>query len=114
MTDAIGVDTGTALRLLGEAEILTRDQAGQLIKAHALWRRAQHLLRLIGPGAPNPADLSAALKRRLAEAAGRVDFDEAQQDIEACAKATRALYDQIIAQPAAQLPPAPPSDKEKT
>ena len=113
-TGAIGVDTGTALRLLGEAGVLTREQARQLGKAHALWRRIQHLLRLIGSGAPKPADLSVALKRRLAEAAGRLDFDEAQQDIEACAKATRALYDQIIALPAAQLPPAPPSDKEKT
>jgi glutamate-ammonia-ligase adenylyltransferase len=112
--DAIGADTGTALRLLGEAGVLAHDHASQLGRTHALWRRVQHLLRLIGHSAPKAADMSVALKRRIAEAAGRLDFDEAQQDIESHAKATRALYDQMIALPAAQLPPAPPSDKEKT
>ena len=109
---AIGADTAAALALLGEAGALTQEQAGQLSKSHALWRRIQHLLRLIGPGAPNPADLSAALRARLAEASGETEFDAAVQDVEAYAKATRALYDLIIAQPAAQLPAAPPSAKE--
>jgi glutamate-ammonia-ligase adenylyltransferase len=109
---AIGADTAAALALLGEAGALTQEQAAQLAKCHALWRRIQHLLRLIGPGAPNPADLSAALRARLAEAAGRAEFEDAAQDVEIYAKTTRALYEQIIAQPAAQLPAAPPSAKE--
>ncbi len=110
--DAIGADTGTTLRLLGEAGVLSGDQVAQLRKVHTLWRRVQHLLRLIGTSAPNPADLSVALRRRIAEAAGRIDFEEAAQDIESCARVARALFDQLIAQPAAQLPAAAPSPKE--
>ena len=109
---AIGADTGTTLRLLGDADLLTSDQAETLIKTHSLWRRLQHLLRLIGPNAPNVADLSIALRRRIAESAGCIDFDEAAKDIEAAARQARALYDRVIAQPASHLPTLPPSTKE--
>ena len=90
------------------------DREGEVVTDTDAALFADQLPLLVGPGAPKAADLSVALKRRIAEAAGRLDFDEAQQDIEGHAKATRTLYDQIIALPAAQLPPAPPPDKEKT
>jgi glutamate-ammonia-ligase adenylyltransferase len=100
---AVGRGTEGMLVELGAAGILSEAQAAQLVAAHRLWRRVQHMLRLVSSAVPDPDETPPPIRRRLAELLGRIDFAEARQDIEAVARQVRTQFDSLIALPAQRV-----------
>ena len=99
------LDTGTvsAFRNLAAAAIIPQATADELIEATRLWRRLQGLLRLTLDGPADPASFPPPLKRRLAEAGQKTDFDSLELEIQRVAALTYSHFNDIIDTPAAQI-----------
>ena len=87
--------------------MLDRTVADELIHAMRLYRRVQGFLRLATEDGDRVADASDALKQALVRAVGApaIDFASAETEIRSAAARVRRLYEEIIAAPAAKLPP---------
>ncbi|MBX6367373.1 MAG: bifunctional [glutamine synthetase] adenylyltransferase/[glutamine synthetase]-adenylyl-L-tyrosine phosphorylase [Rhodospirillales bacterium] len=73
-----------------------------LIDALRLWQRVQCLLKLLVERDFDENAASPALKAALARGAGAVDFATLKTDMTEAAARAKALYDAIVAEPAAQ------------
>jgi [glutamine synthetase] adenylyltransferase / [glutamine synthetase]-adenylyl-L-tyrosine phosphorylase len=81
---------------------LQKDDAATLIGALRLWQRVQSLLKLLVEDAVDEETASPALKAALARGTGAVDFATLKTDMTEAAVRAKALYDAIVANPAAQ------------
>jgi glutamate-ammonia-ligase adenylyltransferase len=84
------------------AVALPETDRAALLGALRLWQRVQSLLKLLVEDAFDEATASPALKAALARGAGAVDFDTLKTDMTGAAARAKALYDAIVAEPAAQ------------
>jgi glutamate-ammonia-ligase adenylyltransferase len=73
-----------------------------LVTALRLWQRVQSLLKLLVEDAFDEAAAPHAVKAALARGAGAVDFGTLKTDMTEAATRAKALYDAIVAEPAAQ------------
>jgi glutamate-ammonia-ligase adenylyltransferase len=73
-----------------------------LLAALRLWQRVQSLLKLLVEDAFDERAASPALEAALARGAGAVDFATLKTDMTEAAARAKALYDAIVAEPAAQ------------
>lgn len=96
--------TAEAFERLGAAGILPPDKAERLARGARLWQAVQSMLRLMSlPGRFDPDTAPADLKRALARGAQHVDFAALQQDMTDTAATVRAIWNNLIDQPAAFL-----------
>ncbi|MDR3514977.1 MAG: bifunctional [glutamine synthetase] adenylyltransferase/[glutamine synthetase]-adenylyl-L-tyrosine phosphorylase [Azospirillaceae bacterium] len=107
----IARDCRTALRHLAEAHLIAADDAATLIEGFGLWRRLQGFLRLTTEGRFDPETATPGLRLGLIRAAAGAaptvafDFGALQAKIAATAGRCHAIFDRLVAQPAAGLPP---------
>ncbi len=85
--------------------ILEPRAGATLHAAHALYHAVQGLLRLTLGEAPDEADFTPDLESALARAAGVANFTALKSTLLEAQKAVAAIYDRIIAGPAAKLSP---------
>jgi glutamate-ammonia-ligase adenylyltransferase len=98
----LDVNTITALTKLVTAQALAANAADELVKALTLWRDVQALLKLTAEEPFDEEAASPALKALLAAGGGSADFAALKENMEVTANRAFALYDAIIAQPAAE------------
>ncbi len=89
-------NTRTALTRLAAAGGLARADAETLVRALALWRNVQGLLKLTVPEPFDEAGTSAPVKALIARGAGAIDFDTLKQDMEAAAGAAYGIFHRLI------------------
>ena len=99
--------TAEALARLAEAGVLAPEAANALIDATRLMRRLRGMLRLTIGGDRIEGHASAGLRAALARAGGAADFDALRDKLLAAEARVRALYAQIIDEPAEAAAPAP-------
>ena len=85
--------------------ILESRAGARLHAAHALYHAVQGFLRLTLGDAPDEDDFTPDLETALARSAGCADFASLKSTLLAAQEAVAAIYDRIIAGPAAKLSP---------
>ena len=94
-------NTGGALQHLADRNHLSADRADRLREALALWRRLQAFIRLSGKdGAFSPEDAPAGQIRAIQRIVGTDSLDTALAHMSATADSVRAIYNELIAEPA--------------
>jgi glutamate-ammonia-ligase adenylyltransferase len=81
---------------------LGEPERAALLAALRLWQRVQSLLKLLVEDSFDEGTAPPAIKAALARGAGVVDFDTLKTDMTEAAARAKALYDAIVAEPAAQ------------
>ncbi len=105
--EVLAPNTTDALARLGDAGLIDRATAGELIAAMGLWRNLQGILRL-GFGDGFSEDGAPADSRNLvARACGTESFDALKQKIAATAGRVHAIFETLIEGPAVALDEAP-------
>ncbi|MBB4287290.1 bifunctional [glutamine synthetase] adenylyltransferase/[glutamine synthetase]-adenylyl-L-tyrosine phosphorylase [Roseospira goensis] len=100
-------NTAEGLRRVGAAGLLPEEDAAFLSAAHHRWLSLQSMLRHTMDGVPDDAALPAGLKGRLVTVwEGAADFPDLKAQMDATAARVKALYDRIVAEPAARAPAA--------
>jgi glutamate-ammonia-ligase adenylyltransferase len=100
--------TGAAIAALGEAGVLDADTALRLSQALDLWHSLLGLLTLTISGditAAREAEMSGALKADLVRAAAAKDFAQLESLVKITAGWVHSLFNELIAEPATDLPP---------
>jgi [glutamine synthetase] adenylyltransferase / [glutamine synthetase]-adenylyl-L-tyrosine phosphorylase len=92
-------NTVAALQALAGAGVLGAADAAALISAMHLWQRVQTFLKLL---VEDGFDEASPLAATLARGIGAVDFERLKSDMSEAAGRSRALYEALIAGPAAQ------------
>jgi len=107
--------TGLLSRLVS-AQLIDPEQGQLLRDGIRLWHGLQGMLSLTVEEditAARAAEFSSALKDRLAAVGQCATFEELESKVQAAAAACYAVFRDIIELPAAELPPAGPSDADK-
>ncbi|HZT51104.1 MAG TPA: bifunctional [glutamine synthetase] adenylyltransferase/[glutamine synthetase]-adenylyl-L-tyrosine phosphorylase, partial [Stellaceae bacterium] len=115
--DLLHQNTRAALFALAAAGALPRAACDALVRALALWRNLQGLLRLTVGERFVEDETAPALKALIAESAGLPDYATLRGEIEAAADAARAWYERLVALPAAAARArlaVPPTEEEET
>jgi glutamate-ammonia-ligase adenylyltransferase len=106
---AFAENTAEALERLAEAGAIDIGRATALVQALDLWWRLQDALRLMATDAFTEETAPASLKAALARAAGQPDFDTLCHTMNTACETVRALYRDIVDEPAIEarkrLPP---------
>ena len=97
--DVLRHNTVAALQALTEGGVLGEADADALIAAMRLWQRVQTFLKLL---VEESFDEASPLAATLARGVGAVDFASLKSDMSEAAGRSRALYEALIAGPAAQ------------
>ncbi len=109
---AVTADTRppSLIALLVDAGALSATDGDTLAAAIGLWSRLQFVIRLTTEGDVAPESLPPGLKQKLARAAGVLDDGALERLMAETGKTVSALYEKIIAQPAAAARAALPPD----
>ncbi len=99
--DILSQNSAAALGKLAAAGLLDDSDADALIAALSEWRRIQALLRLTALDAFDPDTAPDGQKALLANAFGADSFQALSDHLDRTAATAAALYDRIIAEPAA-------------
>lgn len=95
-----------ALPRLIEEGLIAADQGQDLIAGLTLWRDLQAMIRLTCPeGGFKPDSAPKGQRALLAQAAGGIAYDALPDHMDMIAGRVRAVYEAIIEEPAAALPP---------
>ncbi len=94
-------NTSGALQALRRAGCLAEEDAEVLLRAAALWQTVQAILRLTGAARELDGRPPASLHPLLCRATGRPDIEALEADMAEMATAVRALYNRLVADPAA-------------
>ncbi len=99
-SDILDTGTATALAKCHDAGLIADDTARDLIDATCLWRRLQGLLRIMLEGRHDPELFPAALRQKLAEAAGVESYETVDALVRETAKRIYIHFNEIISNPA--------------
>jgi [glutamine synthetase] adenylyltransferase / [glutamine synthetase]-adenylyl-L-tyrosine phosphorylase len=89
-------NTGEALSKLGEAGVLSAEEADRLHAAWRLWSDLVQVLRVCVADEFSPAEASEPLRRRLAACGGDSDFEALEAKVRALQAAVRADFVRLI------------------
>ena len=98
--DILDTGTATALAKCHDAGLIADDTARDLIDATCLWRRLQGLLRIMLEGRHDPELFPAALRQKLAEAAGVESYETVDALVRETAERIYIHFNEIISNPA--------------
>jgi glutamate-ammonia-ligase adenylyltransferase len=102
----LSANTTEALQRLGDAAILDRGTMEILIDAMRLWRNVQGVVRLSVGESFAERDLPEGCRGFTAEACGFENFDTLCSAVTETAERCHAIFQTLIEEPAASLPPA--------
>ncbi len=94
--EILAQSTAEALERLGEAKLIARTAAKELIKADRLYRQVQTYLRLTAGQHFNEEEAPTALKQDLARAAGLDDFQRLKERLAAVQELAYGLYGDLL------------------
>ena len=101
--EVIAAETPEAFRRLAAAGVLATAAADDLVAAHALWLRTQQILRLTADERFEADKAPDALRGLIARGAGCTDFADLSERFAHYGRRARALYEEIVAGPAAEV-----------
>jgi glutamate-ammonia-ligase adenylyltransferase len=104
-------NTQEALAAIGQSGILPAEATATLTGALTLWQKVQAMLRLTASGVFDEASAPEGQRRALARFAGMASFEELRDALEDASARARAVYEEILAKPAAAQPPETAEEK---
>lgn len=111
--EVLNTGTVSAFRQLAASNLLPARTAEELIEATRLWRRVQGLLRLTLDGPAEPGVFPQPLKRLLADAGQKDNFEDLEAELRSTAEMVYEHFQQIIDRPAAEIRDAGASETEE-
>lgn len=101
--DVLNTGTVGAFRQLAANDLLSTQTADTLIEATRIWRRVQGLLRLTLDSSAEPKSFPQPLKRLLADAGQKANFEDLETELRSTAEMVYEHFRQIIDIPAADI-----------